>query len=68
MCKATLDDKDLYVQFYEHGCVKGKDKRGQYTSWCCKFIKENASILVASWDKFPKDTVREEWWGRVKVK
>ena len=67
MCKKTSEAKELTIKFWEDGRPKG-EHRSEYTNWCCNLVKQKASILVESWDKFDKKTENDEWWNLVKVK
>ena len=67
MCTKTNEQKELTIRFWKDGCPRGPN-RSKYSNWCSNMAKQRASILVDSWDKFDKKTVKEEWWRIVKVK
>ena len=67
MCAKTSASKELKIQFWDDGRPKGQH-RSEYTNWCNNLVKQKASILVESWDKFDKKEHKDEWWKLVKVK
>jgi len=66
MCTKTSERNDLHIEFRKDGSAKGKTSR-EYSNWCSNLVKQKASILTESWDKF-SDQDKDGWWNIVKVK
>jgi hypothetical protein len=67
MCTKTSGKSGLHIEFRKDGTAKGAN-RIEYSNWCTNLVKQKASILVESWDKFSDKEHKDPWWDIVKVK